>query len=113
VSRAPFEGPFGEAVFPLKARRAIAQKELRKNDRRLNHVAIAVADIEKASKVYASTLGAKVTTPEIVAEHGVRVVFVELPNTKTNCWSPMGKRRPLPALSRKTRQAGFITYVRS
>jgi len=66
---------------------------------RLNHVAIAVADIEKASKVYAVTLGAKVTAPEIVAEHGVKVVFVELPNTKIELLEPYGENSPI---------AGFV-----
>ena len=77
---------------------------------RLNHVAIAVADIEKASKVYASTLGAKVTTPEIVAEHGVRVVFVELPNTKIELLEPYGEASPIAGFVEKN-PAGGIHHV--
>ncbi len=77
---------------------------------RLNHVAIAVADIEKASKVYASTLGAKVRPVEVVAEHGVKVVFVELPNTKIELLEPYGENSPIAAFVEKN-PAGGIHHV--
>jgi methylmalonyl-CoA/ethylmalonyl-CoA epimerase len=77
---------------------------------RLNHVAIAVADIEKAAKVYAVTLGAKVTAPEIVAEHGVKVVFVELPNTKIELLEPYGENSPIAGFVEKN-PGGAIHHV--
>ena len=46
---------------------------------RLNHVAIAVADLDKASALYRDTLGAVVSAPHDQPAHGVTVVFVELP----------------------------------
>ena len=49
---------------------------------RLNHVAIAVPDLEAAAKVYRDTLGAKVSPAVDQPEHGVTTVFIELPNTK-------------------------------
>ena len=49
---------------------------------RLNHVAIAVPDLMVASAVYRETLGAAVTTPQMLPEHGVTVVFIELGNTE-------------------------------
>jgi methylmalonyl-CoA/ethylmalonyl-CoA epimerase len=49
---------------------------------RLNHVAIAVPDLEAATKSYSNTLGATVSAPKDIPEHGVTVVFVELENTK-------------------------------
>jgi len=49
---------------------------------RLNHVAIAVPDLEAASAQYRTTLGAKVGPPQDEPDHGVTVVFIELPNTK-------------------------------
>ena len=49
---------------------------------RLNHVAIAVPDLAAATQTYAATLGAKVSEPQAEPDHGVTVVFVELPNTK-------------------------------
>ncbi|MFY9831740.1 MAG: methylmalonyl-CoA epimerase [Methylocystis sp.] len=77
---------------------------------RLNHVAIAVADIEKAAKVYAVTLGAKVTAPEVVAEHGVKVVFVELPNTKIELLEPYGENSPIAGFVEKN-PGGAIHHV--
>jgi methylmalonyl-CoA/ethylmalonyl-CoA epimerase len=49
---------------------------------RLNHVAIAVKDLEAAAKVYRDTLGATLSAPLPQPEHGVTVIFVELPNSK-------------------------------
>jgi methylmalonyl-CoA/ethylmalonyl-CoA epimerase len=77
---------------------------------RLNHVAIAVADVEKAAKVYAVTLGARVTAPEIVAEHGVKVVFVELPNTKIELLEPYGENSPIAGFVEKN-PGGAIHHV--
>ena len=62
---------------------------------RLNHVAIAVPDIEAASKMYRHTLGAQVTAPVDVVEHGVKVVFVELPNTKVELLEPLDRTSPI------------------
>ena len=58
---------------------------------RLNHVAIAVKDLEKASAVYRNALGAKVGPPLAQPEHGVTVVFIELPNTKIELLEPLGR----------------------
>ena len=49
---------------------------------RLNHVAIAVKDLAASTALYRDTLGARVSQPLPQPEHGVTVVFVELPNTK-------------------------------
>jgi methylmalonyl-CoA/ethylmalonyl-CoA epimerase len=62
---------------------------------RLNHVAIAVRDLEKSAAVYAKTLGAKVTSPQTLPEHGVTVVFVELPNTKIELLQPIDAASPI------------------
>lgn len=64
---------------------------------RLNHVAIAVPDLEAATATYRDTLGAKVSQPQVLAEHGVRVVFVELPNTKIELLEPLGDNSPIQA----------------
>jgi methylmalonyl-CoA/ethylmalonyl-CoA epimerase len=66
---------------------------------RLNHVAIAVKDIEAASRVYRETLGADVGPPQVAAEHGVTVVFITLPNTKIELLEPLGEDSPI---------AGFV-----
>ena len=62
---------------------------------RLNHVAIAVRDIDAASRTYRETLGATVSAPEAVAEHGVTVVFITLPNTKIELLEPLGAESPI------------------
>ena len=49
---------------------------------RVNHIAIAVPDLAAATAAYRDTLGAAVSQPQALPEHGVTVVFVELPNTK-------------------------------
>ncbi|MDD9909834.1 MAG: methylmalonyl-CoA epimerase [Ahrensia sp.] len=62
---------------------------------RLNHVAIAVPDLEAGTALYRDTLGATVSAPQALAEHGVTVVFVELPNTKIELLEPLGKDSPI------------------
>lgn len=58
---------------------------------RLNHVAIAVPDLGAAAALYRDTLGAKVSEPLAQPDHGVTVVFVELPNTKIELLHPLGE----------------------
>ncbi len=62
---------------------------------KLNHVAIAVPDLEKAASVYRDTLGARVSAPQPEPDHGVTVVFVELPNTKIELLHPLGVNSPI------------------
>lgn len=77
---------------------------------RLNHVAIAVESVDKASAIYREALGAKVSAPETVAEHGVTVVFVELPNTKIEFLEPYGENSPIAGFVAKN-PAGGIHHV--
>ena len=74
---------------------------------RLNHVAIVVDSVEKASAVYRGALGAKVSAPESLAEHGVTVVFVELPNTKIELLEPLGEASPIKAFLEKNPSGGI------
>jgi len=62
---------------------------------RLNHVAIAVPDLEKAAAKYRDQLGAHVHHPHDLPEHGVTVVFVELENTKLELLTPLGESSPI------------------
>ena len=62
---------------------------------RLNHVAIAVPDLAAATALYANALGASVSEPQALPEHGVTVVFVELPNTKVELLEPLGEGSPI------------------
>ncbi|MCW4114533.1 methylmalonyl-CoA epimerase [Aurantimonas sp. MSK8Z-1] len=62
---------------------------------RLNHVAIAVPDLEAAAARYRDRLGAAVSAPLPLPEHGVTVVFVDLGNSKVELISPLGAKSPL------------------
>ena len=74
---------------------------------RLNHVAIAVPDLEAATGTYRDTLGAKVTAPQALPEHGVTVVFIELPNTKVELLEPLGENSPIAAFLAKNPSGGM------
>ncbi|KFG68170.1 methylmalonyl-CoA epimerase [Microvirga sp. BSC39] len=74
---------------------------------RLNHVAIAVRDIAAASEVYRKTLGAQVSAPEPLEEHGVTVVFITLPNTKIELLEPLGAESPIARFLEKNPDGGM------
>ncbi len=77
---------------------------------RLNHVAIAVKDLDAATAIYRDTLGAKVTEPLPQPDHGVTVVFVELPNSKVELMSPLGENSTIQGFVDKN-PAGAIHHV--
>lgn len=62
---------------------------------RLNHVAIAVKNLEAATAIYRDMLGATVSEPIAQPVHGVTVVFVTLPNTKIELLEPLGPDSPI------------------
>ena len=74
---------------------------------RLNHIAIAVRDLAAASAVYRDTLGAKVSDPLPQPEHGVTVVFIELPNTKVELLEPLGAGSPIAKFLEKNPDGGM------
>jgi len=74
---------------------------------RLNHVAIAVADLERATALYRDTLGASVSAPAPQPEHGVTVVFVELPNTKIELLAPLGAASPVAKFLERNPDGGI------
>ena len=81
---------------------------------RLNHVAIAVPDLAAAARLYGETLGAEVSAPLAQPEHGVTVIFVELPNTKIELIHPLGEDSPIAGfLARNPAAASTISATRS
>lgn len=74
---------------------------------RLNHVAIATADLAKSAAVYRDLLGATVSEPQALPVHGVTVVFVELPNTKIELLQPLGDKSPIAAFLDKNPSGGM------
>ncbi len=74
---------------------------------RLNHVAIAVKSLEASAAIYRGTLGAKVSDVDTLPEHGVKVVFVELPNTKIELLEPLGITSPIAKFLEKNPDGGI------
>lgn len=74
---------------------------------RLNHVGIAVPDLEAGAAVYREMLGARVSAPQALPDHGVTVVFVQLPNTKIELMAPLGEASPLEGFLRKSPGGGI------
>ncbi len=74
---------------------------------RLNHVAIAVPDIDAAAALYRGKLGAKVTEPQALPEHGVTVVFIDVGNTKIELLEPLGEGSPISAFLEKNPSGGM------
>jgi methylmalonyl-CoA/ethylmalonyl-CoA epimerase len=77
---------------------------------RLNHIAIAVPDLAAAAATYRDTLGATVSAPLPLPDHGVTTIFVELENTKIELLQPLGEKSPL-ANFLKSNPAGGIHHV--
>ncbi len=77
---------------------------------RLNHVAIAVPDLAAATALYSEGLGATVSAPQALPEHGVTVVFVELPNTKVELLEPLGEDSPI-ARFLQSNEAGGMHHI--
>jgi methylmalonyl-CoA/ethylmalonyl-CoA epimerase len=73
---------------------------------RLNHVAIAVPDLDAASAQYRDTLGAKVGAARDEPDHGVTVVFIDLPNTKIELLYPLGDDSPINGFLAKNPSGG-------
>src|SRR5262249_19220093 len=93
--------------------RRVGSKCLRSNGRiigmigRLNHVAIAVRELEKAARIYRGTPGADVSAPVALPEHGVITVFVTLPNTKIELIAPLGADSPIEKFLERNPDGGM------
>ncbi|MER8402626.1 MULTISPECIES: methylmalonyl-CoA epimerase [unclassified Mesorhizobium] len=74
---------------------------------RLNHVALAVPDLAAAAAVYRDTLGARVTAPQALPEHGVTVVFVDVGNTRIELLEPLGEGSPIAGFLEKNPSGGM------
>lgn len=74
---------------------------------RLNHVAIVAPDLAGAAETYRSILGADVSAPVDVPDHGVTVIFITLPNTKVELLHPLGEGSPLTSFLAKNPSGGI------
>ena len=82
-------------------------EEFNSNIGRLNHIAIAVPNIKKASDMWQKALGANVSKPQTLPEHGVKVVFIESPNTKVELLEPLNDNSPISKFLMKNPNGGM------
>ena len=73
---------------------------------KLNHIAIATPSLDDATKTYKDMLGVKVSDPVDQIDHGVKVVFIELPNTKIELLEPLGENSPIENFLDKNKKGG-------
>lgn len=73
----------------------------------INHIAIVVPDLDAATATYRDTLGAKVSAPMDLPDHGVTTVFVELPNSKVELLYPLGDNSPIAGFLKKNPSGGM------
>ena len=74
---------------------------------RLNHIAIVVPDLDIAADTYKRILGAKISEIDILIDHGVKLVFVELPNTKIELLHPIDEYSPIFSFLKKNPAGGM------
>jgi len=77
---------------------------------RLNHVAMVVPDLDAARALYRDILGARVSDPVDMPEHGVTTVFVTLSNTKIELLRPLGEGSPVAGFLERN-PAGGLHHV--
>ncbi len=74
---------------------------------KLNHVAIAVPDLAAAAAVYRETLGAAVSDPQALPEHGVTVAMVDLGNSRVELMEPLGEESPIAGFLERNPAGGM------
>ena len=74
---------------------------------KLNHIAIATPTLDEAVKTYKNMLGVKISTPIDQIDHGVKVVFIELQNTKIELLEPLGEKSPIENFLEKNKKGGI------
>ena len=74
---------------------------------KLNHIAIATPNLDKAIRTYKDILGVKISAPLDQIEHGVKVVFIEIPNTKIELLEPLGENSPIDNFLEKNKKGGI------
>ena len=74
---------------------------------KLNHIAIATPKLDEAVNTYKNMLGVKISSPIDQVDHGVKVVFIELPNTKIELLEPLGEKSPIENFLEKNKKGGI------
>ena len=74
---------------------------------KLNHIAIAVPNINEAAEQYRSIFGAKVSEPVEQPDHGVTTIFIDLGNTKIELLQVLGEDSPIEKFMDKNPKGGM------
>lgn len=74
---------------------------------RVNHIALAVPNLETAVARYRDSLGATVSAPQVLPEHGVTVVFVIFDNTKVELLEPLGENSTIAGFLARNPDGGM------
>lgn len=74
---------------------------------KINHVAIAVPDLEAAVRMWHTSLGAECSAPVDLPDHGVRIVFVSAPNAKVELMEPLGGDSPIKSFLERNPDGGM------
>lgn len=112
LSRDAFRLLFSTTSATLLARRTIQTTSTHHSNYvwrlgRLNHVAIATPNLSKAADFYRNALGASVSEPQALPEHGVTTVFINLDNTKLELLHPLGDASPIAGFLAKNKDGGM------
>jgi methylmalonyl-CoA/ethylmalonyl-CoA epimerase len=74
---------------------------------KLNHVGVATPSLDEAIALYRDVLGAtSITTPFVMEEQGVKVCFVNLPNSQIELLEPWGDKSPVRSFLEKNPKGG-------
>jgi len=74
---------------------------------RINHIAIAVPNLQTATAHWRDQLGADCSAAQDLPEHGVRIVFVTQPNGKVELMEPLGENSPIAAFLERNPDGGM------
>ncbi|EHI49843.1 methylmalonyl-CoA epimerase [SAR116 cluster alpha proteobacterium HIMB100] len=73
----------------------------------INHIAIAVPDLTAAADQWRARVGALVSAPQSLPEHGVNVVFIKAENGKIELLEPIGDTSPIAKFLERNPDGGL------
>ena len=76
-------------------------------NKKVNHIAIAVPDIKEAALKWGQTLSVRKSDIIILKDHGVKVVFLEFSNLKIELLEPLNNKSPISKFLEKNPKGGM------
>ena len=74
---------------------------------RLNHIAIALHNLDDGIKIYQDIFGANISDRLALPKHGVTTIFVKLKNTNIELLEPLGVNSPISKFLKKNPSGGI------